>query len=215
MKLISRLIIPATFGFAVALAGRTPEGKAPLSALEDFSHSVQEVSARVAPAVVQIEATRYGPHQESLEGRVTVVVGKEQSVGSGVITSPAGYILTNAHVVSGAEKIRVTLLSTQAPDADKPDALITGALAQTFAHALDAKIVGISRDGPRADQSVCRWAACTSICRLHQIAPGAGRICIWQPPRFGKFDEYGRGEQCGKATGSRQSVYLHSNRCSD
>lgn len=127
------------------LLGQLSNGKAPLSALDQFSNSVQAVSARVAPAVVQIEATRYGQHEESLEGRVTVVVGKEQSIGSGVITSSDGYILTNAHVVSGAERIRVTLLSTESA-AEKPDSVITGALAQPFARSLEAKIVGVFQE---------------------------------------------------------------------
>ena len=145
MKIGSPLFLFGIFGVAFHLLGQLSSNKAPLSVLDQFSDSIQAVSARVAPAVVQIEATRYGPHEESLEGRVTVVVGKEQSIGSGVITSPDGYILTNAHVVSGAERIRVTLLSTQSAT-DKPDAIITGALAQPFAHSLEAKIVGVFQE---------------------------------------------------------------------
>ena len=38
---------------------------------------------------------------------------KEQSTGSGVIVSPEGYIITNHHVVSDAEKIKVTLQDRQ------------------------------------------------------------------------------------------------------
>jgi len=36
---------------------------------------------------------------------------KVQAIGSGVITDPSGYILTNQHVVEGADEIRVTLPS--------------------------------------------------------------------------------------------------------
>ncbi len=43
-----------------------------------------------------------GPDQQPLKQR-------EQSLGSGVIVSPEGYILTNNHVVDGATDVRVTL----------------------------------------------------------------------------------------------------------
>jgi serine protease Do len=41
---------------------------------------------------------------------------REQSLGSGVIVSPDGYIITNNHVVSGAEKIKVTLYDNSVLD---------------------------------------------------------------------------------------------------
>ncbi|MDY0151222.1 MAG: trypsin-like peptidase domain-containing protein [Candidatus Cloacimonas sp.] len=44
-----------------------------------------------------------------------------QSIGSGVIYDPAGYIITNAHVVSGATQIKVVL-----PDKREFDAAIIG-----------------------------------------------------------------------------------------
>ena len=42
---------------------------------------------------------------------------KRQSLGSGVIIHPAGYILTNEHVISRASKIKVTLSNNQEYDA--------------------------------------------------------------------------------------------------
>ena len=38
---------------------------------------------------------------------MSVVIGKQRTIGSGVIVDPEGYIVTNAHVVKGAEKIEV------------------------------------------------------------------------------------------------------------
>ncbi len=53
----------------------------------------QEIYAKVAPSVVGI--------------RVTLSNG--MATGTGVIMSPDGYVITNAHVIAGAERVRVTL----------------------------------------------------------------------------------------------------------
>src|SRR5262249_39831850 len=42
---------------------------------------------------------------------------REQSLGSGVIVSPEGYILTNNHVVEGANTVRVSLIDNRQYDA--------------------------------------------------------------------------------------------------
>jgi S1-C subfamily serine protease len=61
------------------------------------SEQVQQVAASVLPAVVRIQA-------RTNDGRAT---------GSGVIFTANGYVLTNAHVVDGAQAIAVTLATAE------------------------------------------------------------------------------------------------------
>ncbi len=62
---------------------------------------------------------------------------KRQSLGSGVIIHPAGYILTNEHVISRASKIKVTLSNNQ-----EYDARLVGSDSR-----LDLAVVKIQVDG--------------------------------------------------------------------
>ncbi|HEX8132290.1 MAG TPA: trypsin-like peptidase domain-containing protein [Actinomycetes bacterium] len=61
------------------------------------SEQVRQVAASVLPAVVRIQA-------RTSDGRTT---------GSGVIFTANGYVLTNAHVVDGAQAIAVTLATAE------------------------------------------------------------------------------------------------------
>ncbi|HEX9035983.1 MAG TPA: trypsin-like peptidase domain-containing protein [Ktedonobacterales bacterium] len=76
-----------------------------LAAMDAYSRSIISVVERVGPAVVQVGVaksvmaqTPFGPTPRVAEG-----------AGSGVIFAPDGFILTNAHVVDGAQRIQVTL----------------------------------------------------------------------------------------------------------
>lgn len=108
-----------------------------VSALTQLDHAMEALAARVTPAVVNVAVTGHGSEeaQEDLRGPQPdpqdLPPGLQQffgfgnrrgerrlppqeqplqhGIGSGVIISPDGYIVTNHHVVDGATQIKVTL----------------------------------------------------------------------------------------------------------
>jgi serine protease Do len=76
--------------------------------LEKLNSALESLAARVSPAVVQILVTGYGPLREEDRSQTAYIV-RQKAVGSGVIVDSSGYIMTNAHVVEGAQRIRVAL----------------------------------------------------------------------------------------------------------
>ena len=70
-------------------------------ALDAYSRTVIAVVERVGPAVVSLATTREAP--EPLRRRGVPAV---RGAGSGVVIAPDGFILTNSHVVRGAEQIQ-------------------------------------------------------------------------------------------------------------
>ncbi len=80
----------------------------PPNTLLELNRDLENLAARVSPAVVQILVTGYGPLTESDRSQAAFIV-RQHAVGSGVIVDSNGYIMTNAHVVEGAQRIRVAL----------------------------------------------------------------------------------------------------------
>jgi serine protease Do len=108
--------------------------------LSQFSESLDELSSRVSPAVVQIQVTGFGALEGGKEHGEAAVIARERALGSGVIVDPDGYILTNAHVVKGAHRVRV-LLTAPAPGESQVRATL--GLADRIP-PMDAKIVGVA-----------------------------------------------------------------------
>lgn len=79
-------------------------------ALDAYSHSVTTAAERVGPTVVRIDIEREG-------GRYRGYGRDSGGLGSGFIFASDGQILTNAHVVSQARRIRVTLADGREFDA--------------------------------------------------------------------------------------------------
>ena len=80
----------------------------PPGVLVQLNGALESLAAKVSPAVVQILVTGYGPLREQDRSETAFIV-RQHAVGSGVIVDPNGYIMTNAHVVEGAQRIRVAL----------------------------------------------------------------------------------------------------------
>lgn len=104
---VSRTVQLGSEGNGGVVPAPTTEG--PLQYLDVMSMNAvfQAVSQSVTPTVVYIEV-------ESLPGSNLLSPfsqrgGVSQSLGSGVILSNDGYIVTNNHVIEGATRIRVTL----------------------------------------------------------------------------------------------------------
>jgi serine protease Do len=88
--------------------------------LSALSNAFESVAKRVSPAVVQIFAQGFGPGAG--EGQL---LERQESSGSGVLVDPKGYIVTNAHVVAAARRIRV-LLPTGGPGPAEPRSILEG-----------------------------------------------------------------------------------------
>ena len=80
----------------------------PPGVLVQLNGALESLAAKVSPAVVQILVTGYGPLREEDRSQTAFIV-RQHAVGSGVIVDSNGYIMTNAHVVEGAQRIRVAL----------------------------------------------------------------------------------------------------------
>jgi serine protease Do len=129
---LALLFAAAPNAHAQTTAPSAPSGP-DINALDQFSMAVETMVHRVSPSVVQILATRYGLVEDS--GRTNMAAGVEQSVGSGVIVSPDGFVVTNAHVVQNAYDIRIRVVP-------RGKQTIGDVLSQSFAPTLEAALVG-------------------------------------------------------------------------
>jgi serine protease Do len=123
---------PADVHAATAAPAAAPLKEESVAPLLSLDHAMETLAARVTPAVVNISVTSktkaqftgdqegpqipdlppgfqrfFGPQFRQFQFRQRPQI--EHGIGSGVIISPDGYIVTNNHVVEGATDIRVTL----------------------------------------------------------------------------------------------------------
>jgi putative serine protease PepD len=120
-RLPSPLVVLAVLLFAGALLTIVLDGRAatpPIAAPPPGPPSgagFARVVARALPSVVQIRSAR--------------------GLGSGVVLDAAGHVVTNAHVVAGADRFRVTLVDGSQDSATLRGAFVEGDLAVVQLHA--------------------------------------------------------------------------------
>ena len=126
--------------FAVGLAGaplafaQKPAAPAP-TGLERLSAEFTDLAARVSSSVVRIEARGLATGQGASG---TNVVARSHAMGSGVVVDPEGYVVTNAHVVDGAERLEVFLLT---PRPGPPSSIV-----RPRSRGVPARVLGIDRE---------------------------------------------------------------------
>jgi len=143
-----------------AAGGRASEAPA---ILQQLNSALEGLVAKVSPAVVQIQVTGYGAVDESGRGE-TALVARQHAIGSGVIVDSNGYIMTNAHVVEGARRIRVVL-----PMASLDFPQVQPAGKQ---HVLEGRLIGVHKESDLAlikvEQTNLPTLALGGARRVHQ-----------------------------------------------
>ena len=139
-SLLLLLLLLAPVG-ALAQSGQKPVPKPPPAPdpLVRMNESIDALTKKVWPSVVQILVSSYGARPEGRPGETTLVVGRQRSTGSGFVIDPEGYILTNAHVVSGARRVQIVL------PAENADGTLGTALSGKST-LIPARIVGITSE---------------------------------------------------------------------
>ncbi len=137
---VSHLDLVSTGDAGLHLEGQgviAPESPSDLQLLDAYSQAVVHAAERVSPSVVKIEARKQGSNGREGGGS-----------GSGFIISQDGLVLTNSHVVHGADRLGVIL-----NDGRQPDAALLGedpetdlALLRIYAPNLTAAPLGESRN---------------------------------------------------------------------
>ena len=116
----------------VAPAARDQAQPRAVPSASDLSRSLEATARVVGASVVEIFATTFAPGQGVVPRNADLVTTQRAS-GSGVIVAADGYIVTNAHVVAGAQRLRVEV----------PMPVTGQSILATRSRSVTGKVIGI------------------------------------------------------------------------
>jgi serine protease Do len=135
--LASILLVSLFPAAARAQAAAAPDNKP--DAMHQMSSNFVALAKRVSPAIVEILVTGFGAPSDE-DQQASSAVGRDRRLGAGIVVEPDGYIITNYHVVKGADRVRV-LLTPPASEESQPFALL-----RSHGRILPARVIGFSKE---------------------------------------------------------------------
>jgi serine protease Do len=137
----------------LAARGQTPAPSTNL--LREMDTAIQTLTTRVSSSVVQVLVTGYRAVEDGGRSDTGLVIGRQRSLGSGAIIDADGYIVTNAHVVAGAQQVRVVLHGGTAgggplESLTADDGMTVPATIVGVAKDIDLALLKVDRKGLRA-----------------------------------------------------------------
>jgi serine protease Do len=133
------LFVITIVAFIAALPNSTRAQQSGDNTLRKLNESVDALIKKVSPSVVQILVTGYGPVESSDHSNTASVIGRQRAIGSGFVIDPEGYVITNAHVVAGAQRVQVVV-----PEGS-PDGSLQ-AILSSRSNIVPARIIGVAKD---------------------------------------------------------------------
>ena len=128
---------------AHSLAAHATQAAGKPATAADLSSAIEATARLATPAVVEIFTTFYAAGDAAIPRSD---LRPQRASGSGVIVDASGFIVTNAHVVSGAQQLRVEL----------PPATGGRSILAARGRLVDAQLVGLDRE---TDLAVLKVAA--------------------------------------------------------
>jgi len=143
MLLLNKAALPALLfclvlgmAFPVSICAQEQERReSPPDPLRQLSASLETLVEKISPAVVEIFVTGFGLAEGQDPFRASIVT-PQRTTGSGVLVHPEGYIITTAHLIRGAQRVRV--LFTLPSEGGK----VPGSIVRPPGRVMDAEVLG-------------------------------------------------------------------------